>query len=765
MKQRIDSRAGALCLRFAEDDRSRDKGAADDRAPRPAWEADPLDKFDERRASGGHGGPNKPKKRPPSRMSLLYFLLACLLFAYVFSGVGGNLFSGSGKATELATSSFVTAVKEDRVKEATYTVKDGTVTGAYWKRKDDAGEPSKAVPFKTSYVGSDSLADLMAQHPDTVYRVNTDDPDFWMNLVVGVLPTLLLVGMMFYFMRQMAGANNKAMQFGETNAKTNEATRPKVKFSDVAGIDEAVEELEEVRDFLSEPERFRKLGAKIPRGVLLVGPPGTGKTLLAKAVAGEAGVPFFSISGSDFVEMFVGVGASRVRDLFRKAKEQSPSIIFIDEIDAVGRQRGAGLGGGHDEREQTLNQLLVEMDGFEESESVILIAATNRPDILDPALLRPGRFDRQITVDRPDVRGREQILRVHAANKPLTDDVNFEHLAQLTVGFTGADLANLLNEAALLAARRRATRVSTAEIEESIDRVIAGPERKARVMTLAERTTIAYHESGHALVGHILEHADPVHKITIIPRGQALGYTMQRPVEDHFLKTKNEMLDELAVFLGGRVAEELMCDDITSGASNDLERATKMAREMVTRLGMSAELGTQVFGEAQHQVFLGRDYADHQDYSEETARRIDVEVARIMREAHERAEAILSARREQLELMAAVLLERETVEGDAVKALLDNEWDVYLEAQGASDEARHGADAHRRPRQSDEEIAAEAAAFAARAAAGEGISETAAPDDRGDDADVSAAPATAATSSAEESDAGSAASSDEGASE
>ena len=460
--------------------------------------------------------------------------------------------------------------------------------------------------------------------------------------------------------------------------------------------------------------------------MLLVGPPGTGKTLLAKAVAGEAGVPFFSISGSDFVEMFVGVGASRVRDLFSKAKEQSPSIIFIDEIDAVGRQRGAGLGGGHDEREQTLNQLLVEMDGFEENESVILIAATNRPDILDPALLRPGRFDRQITVDRPDVRGREQILRVHAANKPLADDVRFDKLAQLTVGFTGADLANLLNESALLAARRHRATISMSEVEESMERVIAGPERKARVMTETERRTIAFHESGHALVGHVLEHSDPVHKITIIPRGQALGYTMQLPTEDHFLKTKNEMLDELAVFLGGRVAEELMCDDITSGASNDLERATKMAREMVTRLGMSEALGTQVFGEAQHQVFLGRDYADHQDYSEETARRIDTEVQRIMREAHERAEKILSERREQLVLMKDVLLERETVEGDAVTALLDGTWDEYLAGQQgtASDGGDAGSDgasdapapeAPRTPRQSDEEIAAEAAAYAQEA--------------------------------------------------
>ena len=664
------------------------------------------------RGQDGQGGTNLPG-RPggPSRSSLIYLTVGLILLSYLFMNMGGSIGKGGAQATELATSDFVSAVKDDRVASAEYTVQDGTVKGQYWTKKSKK-DKSKLKAFTSTYVGSDSLAELMAAHPDTEYKVNTDNPNALLDLLVSVLPTVALIAIMFYFMRQMMGANNKAMSFGKTNAKTNESTRPKVKFSDVAGIDEAVEELEEVRDFLSDPDRYRKLGAKIPRGVLLVGPPGTGKTLLAKAVAGEAGVPFFSISGSDFVEMFVGVGASRVRDLFKEAKNQAPSIIFIDEIDAVGRQRGAGLGGGHDEREQTLNQLLVEMDGFEDSESVILIAATNRPDILDPALLRPGRFDRQITVDRPDVKGREQILKVHAENKPLDKDVHFDKLAQLTVGFTGADLANLLNEAALLTARRHRSLVGMAEVEESMERVIAGPQRKSRVMSEKERTTIAYHESGHALVGHVLDNADPVHKISIISRGQALGYTMQLPAEDHFLKTRGEMLDELAVFLGGRTAEELMCDDVTSGASNDLERATKMAREMVTRLGMSEELGTQVFGEAQHQVFLGRDYADHQDYSEETARRIDAEVQRIMREAHERARAILNARRDQLDLMAKVLLERETVEGEAVQALLDNEWDSYLEREaGKADDAK--------PRKSDEEIAAEAEAFAEAAVAAE----------------------------------------------
>ena len=670
--------------------------------------------------SGRSGG--GPGRRGPSRISWLYVLFVCGLIAYVIFSMNGG-FGGQSAADELATSEFVTAVEQGRVDTVTYTVADGSLSGEYWTRAKDVGKSSALSPFTSTYVGSDALADLMAAHPDTTYIVNTNDPNALMDFVISVVPTVILVLLMVYFMRQMMGANSKTMQFGKTNAKMNEATRPKVKFSDVAGIDEAVEELEEVRDFLADPERYRKLGAKIPRGVLLVGPPGTGKTLLAKAVAGEAGVPFFSISGSDFVEMFVGVGASRVRDLFSKAKEQAPSIIFIDEIDAVGRQRGAGLGGGHDEREQTLNQLLVEMDGFEENESVILIAATNRPDILDPALLRPGRFDRQITVDRPDVKGREQILRVHAANKPLAPDVQFDKLAQLTVGFTGADLANLMNEAALLTARRHHDRISMDEVEESMERVIAGPERKARVMTETERTTIAFHESGHALVGHVLEHSDPVHKITIIPRGQALGYTMQLPTEDHFLKTKNEMLDELAVFLGGRVAEELMCEDITSGASNDLERATKMAREMVTRLGMSEALGTQVFGEAQHQVFLGRDYADHQDYSEETARRIDTEVQRIMREAHERAEKILRERADQLKLMAQVLLERETVEGEAVEALLNNTWDEYLaKEQGSSDGS--GAAGSSKPRMSDEELAEDAARYAAQAIASDSDSET-----------------------------------------
>ena len=528
--------------------------------------------------------------------------------------------------------------------------------------------------FKSVYVGADSLDELMAGSPSTEFSIDTSSDDLLETLLVYGLPTILLMAVFIYYMRRMSDANGRQMQFGKTNAQMAVEERPKTRFADVAGIDEAVEEVKEIRDFLREPERYQRMGARIPHGVLLVGPPGTGKTLLAKAIAGEAGVPFFSISGSDFVEMFVGVGASRVRDLFKQAKDASPSIIFIDEIDAVGRQRGAGLGGGHDEREQTLNQMLVEMDGFEDNSAVIVIAATNRPDILDPALLRPGRFDRRVTVDRPDVEGRKKILLVHAKGKPCDDTVDFDRLAKITPGFTGADLANLMNEAALLAARTHKEKVGMAEVEEAMERVIAGPERKSRVITQKERRVIAYHESGHAMVGHILENSDPIHKISIISRGQALGYTMQMPEEDHFLESRDGMLDQIAVLLGGRTAEELFCDDITTGASNDLERATKLARDMVTRYGMSEALGTQVFGEAQHEVFLGRDFAQHNDFSAETAKRIDDEIERIMREAHSRARKVLDDYRDRVDVMAKVLLDKETVEGDEVTALLEGTW-------------------------------------------------------------------------------------------
>lgn len=634
----------------------------------------------------------KPGQRPPvpnARALLLYALIILLGVAAIYSFV----FKNGQDVTELPTSEFVTAVKLDRVKEATYQTSSGKIEGKYWQSAEDVGNDDKLVAFTSTYVGVDSLAELMQDHPNVKYEADVHSYAPLWNAVSLILPVILIIVALIYVFNKFQGPNSDAMKFSKTKAKRDPENRPNVKFKDVAGIDEVVEELQEIKEFLVDPERFQKLGAKIPRGVLLVGPPGTGKTLIAKAVAGEAGVPFFSISGSDFVELYVGVGASRVRDLFKEAKASAPSIIFIDEIDAVGRQRGAGLGGGHDEREQTLNQLLVEMDGFDENESVILIAATNRPDILDPALLRPGRFDRQVTVDRPDIKGRAKILAVHAENKPLEPEVDFDKISSLTIGFTGADLANLMNEAALLAARRNKAKISMTEITESMERVIAGPERKSRVITDQEKRTIAYHECGHALVGHLLNHANPVHKISIIARGMALGYTLQMPEEDRYLKTRNEILDELAVFMGGRVAEEIFCDDITTGASNDLERSTKMAREMVTRYGFSEALGTQVYGQANHEVFLGRDYADHQDYSEATAERIDMEVNRIMQEAHDRAYKILSERKDQIEQMVAVILERETVEGDDVKALLDNRWDEYqAQLQGQASDIGGGAD-------------------------------------------------------------------------
>ena len=653
--------------------------------------------------------PNIPGGEGPKdpRVNAITAILLLAVLGYLVFGMGSNPFAASGTDT-LATSDFVAAVKDDRVKDVTFKYADGSLTGTYWANGSDKDSSSALKSFKSVYVGADSLAELMADHPGTTYRIDTSSDEVLQTLLFSVLPTVIMLVVFIYFMRRMGSQNGQTMSFGKTKALTAEGERPKVKFSDVAGIDEAVEELQEVRDFLSEPERYRKMGAKIPHGVLLVGPPGTGKTLLAKAVAGEAGVPFFSISGSDFVEMFVGVGASRVRDLFKQAKEAAPCIIFIDEIDAVGRQRGAGLGGGHDEREQTLNQLLVEMDGFEDNSAVILIAATNRPDILDPALLRPGRFDRRVTVDRPDVSGRQKILGVHAANKPLASDVDLERIAKITPGFTGADLANLMNESALLAARRRKEKVGRDEVEEAMERVMAGPERKSRVMSQKEREVIAFHESGHALVGHVLENSDPIHKISIIARGQALGYTMQVPEEDHFLSSRDEMLDQIAVLLGGRTAEELFCGDITTGASNDLERATKIAREMVTRYGMSEELGTQVFGEAQHEVFLGRDYAQKNDYSAETAKRIDDEIERIMREAHDRAREVLSARGDQMRTMAEVLLDRETVEGPAVDALLNGTWDQYV-----AEHPEEGGKPKTAPGQIDEDLVAEAAAAAA----------------------------------------------------
>jgi cell division protease FtsH len=490
------------------------------------------------------------------------------------------------------------------------------------------------------------------------------------SVLVNVLPLILIFGLFFFLMNQMQGGN-RLTSFGKSKAKLVNKDAPKVTFADVAGASEAVEELREIKDFLEDPSKFQQMGARIPKGVLLFGPPGTGKTLLARAVAGEAGVPFFSISGSDFVEMFVGVGASRVRDLFEQAKANAPAIIFMDEIDAVGRHRGAGMGGGHDEREQTLNQLLVEMDGFDLKTGVILIAATNRPDILDPALLRPGRFDRQVVVDRPDLVGRKAILEVHARGKPLTEDADLQIIARRTPGFTGADLANLVNEAALLSARSGSKEISMASLEDAIDRVIGGPERKTRLMGEVEKRTIAYHEGGHTIVGHALPHADPVHKVSIIPRGQALGWTLSLPTEDKYLVSRGELIDQLAMMLGGRVAEELTIGDYTTGASNDIAKATATARDMVTQYGMSPKLGPIKLGQTDGQPFLGRDFGHQPDYSAEIAVEIDREIRALIDEAHDEALEILVHNRDVLEELADALIEKETVEKEELQDLLD----------------------------------------------------------------------------------------------
>ncbi|MGZ4481600.1 MAG: ATP-dependent zinc metalloprotease FtsH, partial [Gaiellales bacterium] len=524
-----------------------------------------------------------------------------------------------------------------------------------------------------------ALADIKGSNPDATVVGTQSGGSSWIGVLTYILPFVLFFGFWIFLMNQVQGGGSKVMSFGKSRAKRLSVDSPKITFKDVAGVDEAVEELHEIKEFLENPKKFQALGARIPKGVLLFGPPGTGKTLLARAVAGEAGVPFFSISGSDFVEMFVGVGASRVRDLFEQAKQNSPCIIFMDEIDAVGRHRGAGLGGGHDEREQTLNQLLVEMDGFEMKDNIILIAATNRPDILDPALLRPGRFDRQVVVDRPDRVGRKKILEVHSRGKPISSAVDMEALAGQTPGFTGADLSNLVNEAALLAARKGKRQIEMQELEEGIMRVIAGPEKKTRLLSPKEREITAVHEMGHALVGHYLEHNDPVHKISIVGRGMALGYVITLPSEDKFMRSRVELMDGLAKNLGGRTAEELVFGEVTTGAEDDLNKTTDTAKRMVTRWGMSEKLGPRTFGRDSSQPFLGRDFGHEADYSEEIAREIDDEIRRMVEEAHQVARDILLSRRTELDHISNILMRRETIEREQFIELLDgkSELDVF----------------------------------------------------------------------------------------
>jgi cell division protease FtsH len=587
-----------------------------------------------------------------------------ILIVVLVAFLATRLIPGGSNSTQKHT--YQTLVSTD--------IPQGNVKEADIKQKGNVVEVKLKHPSETYEVGfvDQAAPQLISQleKGGVPFNVETNKSSVLLGILTYIIPFVLFLGFWIFLMNQVQGGGSKVMSFGKSRAKRLSADSPKITFRDVAGVDEAVEELHEIKEFLENPKKFQALGARIPTGVLLYGPPGTGKTLLARAVAGEAGVPFFSISGSDFVEMFVGVGASRVRDLFEQAKQNSPCIIFMDEIDAVGRHRGAGLGGGHDEREQTLNQLLVEMDGFEAKDNIIMIAATNRPDILDPALLRPGRFDRQIAVDRPDRKGRAKILEVHTRGKPLAKHIDIDALAGQTPGFTGADLSNLINEAALLSARTGKREIGQDELEEGIMRVIAGPEKKTRVMSEKERLITAYHEMGHAIVGHYLEHSDPVHKISVISRGQALGYTISMPQEDRFLTTRAELNDTMAMTLGGRAAEEIVFGEITTGASNDIEKVTATAKQMVMRFGMSDKLGPRVFGHDHGQPFLGREFSTEPDYSDEIAREIDDEVRRIVEAAHQRAKDILGEHRERLTRISEVLLKRETIEKEEFLGLL-----------------------------------------------------------------------------------------------
>ena len=595
-----------------------------------------------------------------ARTILVYMVVALLVMFSV------NMFlQGANQPEELGITEFQAKLLAGDIATLEMKARSDEIVGTF---AEGAVVEGANPNFRTVYPAEfeDELTALIEEAGVDEFTVNAENPSALTWFFTSIFPYLLIFGVFIFFLMQMQGGGNRVMQFGKAKAKQVSKDAPKVTFKDVAGADEAVEELEEIKDFLSSPGKFRAIGAKIPKGVLLFGPPGTGKTLLARAVAGEAGVPFFSISGSDFVEMFVGVGASRVRDLFEQAKQSGPAIIFIDEIDAVGRHRGAGLGGGHDEREQTLNQLLVELDGFDVNTGVIVIAATNRPDILDPALLRPGRFDRQVVVDRPDLKGRAAILEVHAKGKPLDEGINLEALARQTPGFTGADLANLINEAALLSARRDKKLISMAELEEAIDRVIAGPERKSRVMSDEERKITAYHEGGHALVGFALPNLDPIHKVTIIPRGRAGGYTLALPVEDKSYARRSELVDQLAYALGGRTAEEQVFGDPSTGASNDIEKATDLARQMVMEYGMSDRLGPLRYGRPDSQVFLGRDYTRGQEMSDDVASAIDDEIRMLINQAHEEARSIITTHRDALDRIAEVLLEKETIDAKEI---------------------------------------------------------------------------------------------------
>jgi cell division protease FtsH len=588
--------------------------------------------------------------------TILIYGLAILMIAVV----GQQWFNNANEPEEIKLNEFYAAAEEGRIESATMFERSQVVRGEFVETSGDSYD------FLVRYAqeSQDEITQLLIAN--NVELTTDAEPPGLLDILINFLPWLFLIGFMIFIFMQMQGSGNRVMQFGKAKARQITKDTPKVTFKDVAGLDEAIEELQEIKEFLQHPDKFRAMGAKIPKGVLLFGPPGTGKTLLARAVAGEAGVPFFSISGSDFVEMFVGVGAARVRDLFEQAKNNAPAIVFIDEIDAVGRHRGAGLGGGHDEREQTLNQLLVELDGFEAQTGVIVIAGTNRPDILDPALLRPGRFDRQIVVDRPDLVGRVAILGVHSRGKPLEEGVALEVLARQTPGFTGADLANLINESALLAARRNKQQIGMSELEEAIDRVIAGPERKSRIISDEEKLVIAYHETGHALVGWALPNADPLHKVTIVSRGRSLGHTMALPTQDKYLMRRSELVDQLAMLLGGRTAEERIFTDPTTGAANDIEKATEIARRMVMEYGMSDRLGPMQYGRPSGEVFLGRDYARQQDYSDEVAAHIDEEVRRLIGQAHEEAREIIETHQDAMERMVKVLLEKETVDANEV---------------------------------------------------------------------------------------------------